>query len=291
MSATGNGAVRQYTHSLGILFAEESNRGLTHPFFASVLNAFKIAAEAQGYDVCFINRNIGSDVMTYLEVCQYRNLDGVCIACIDYSDPQVLELVRSGIPCVTVDHLFKNIPAVLSDNETGVKRLVEYAISKGHTRIAFMHGHNNSVVTQTRIKQFCQTMRFYNLPVPDDYVCSGLYADVGTTRKLFGELLSLPERPSCILLPDDVCYFGAQEATRELGLRIPEDVSVAGYDGISLTQEIQPRLTTIRQNSDGLGKEAAARLIGMIEKPKKSLCLPAFLPVELLTGDTVGSPA
>ncbi|MBR4472973.1 MAG: substrate-binding domain-containing protein [Oscillospiraceae bacterium] len=290
MSATMEKAVRQHTHSLGILFAEESNRGLTHPFFASVLNAFKIAVEARGYDVCFINRNIGTDAFTYLEYCRYRNLDGVCIACIDYSDPQVAELVKSGIPCVTVDHLFKNIPAVLSDNENGVKKLVEYAISMGHKRIAFIHGHNNSVVTQTRIKQFSQTMQFYKLSVPDDYIRSGLYADIGTTRKLVGELLSLPEKPTCILLPDDVCYFGAQEAAREMGMRIPEDVSVAGYDGISLTQEIRPCLTTIRQNSDGLGKEAAARLIGMIESPKKALCLPVFLPVELLRGDTVSSP-
>ena len=86
-----------HTRNLGVLFMDESAKGLTHPFFASVLNAFKISAESSGYDVTFINHCIGSDVLTYLEYCQVRNLDGVCIACIDFSDPQVVELgITSG---------------------------------------------------------------------------------------------------------------------------------------------------------------------------------------------------
>ena len=276
------------TRNLGVLFMDESAKGLTHPFFASVLNAFKIAAEQRGYDVTFINHHIGSDVMTYLEYCQYRNLDGVCIACIDFSDPQVGELVKSGIPCVTVDHLFKKVPSVLSDNETGVQKLVEYAISLGHTKIAFIHGHNNSVVTRTRIRQFHQTMQFYNLPVPEGYVRSGLYSDIGLVREMIDELLRLPDPPSCILLPDDICYFAAQEAAGALGLRIPEDISFAGYDGISITQEISPKLTTIRQNSDSIGEEAAKKLIAMIENPKSVSFMPTIVSVELLEGGTVG---
>lgn len=102
------------THNLGVLFMDESAKGLTHPFFAAILNAFKIAAEARGYDVTFINHRIGGSVMTYLEYCQFRGLDGVCIACIDFADPQVVELVNSGIPCVTVDHIYKRVPAVHS---------------------------------------------------------------------------------------------------------------------------------------------------------------------------------
>ena len=276
------------THSLGVLFMDESAKGLTHPFFAAVLNAFKIEAEARGYDVTFINHRIGGDTLSYLEYCQYRNLDGVCIACINFEDPQVVELVKSGIPCVTVDHIFKRVPAVLSDNENGVQRLVEYAISLGHKRIAMIHGHNNSVVTRTRIKQYYQTMQFHDLPVPEEYVCAGLYGDIGLTRRFVHDLLRRPDRPTCILLPDDLCYLGAQEAARELGLRIPEDVSFTGYDGIPIMQSVRPRLTTVRQKSDEIGKEAARLLITKIEDPKSVPWMPVFVPVELLEGGTVG---
>lgn len=276
-----------HTCSLGVLFMDESAKGLTHPYFSAVLNAFKIAAEARGYDVTFINQAIGRDMLSYLEYCQYRDLDGVCLACIDFGDPQVVELVQSGIPCVTVDHIFKKIPSVLSDNETGVQKLVEYAIAMGHRRIAMIHGHNNSVVTRTRIRQFYQTMEFHGLTVPDEYVCAGLYSDIGLTRHLVDRLLHLPEQPTCILLPDDLCYLGAQEAARDLGVRIPADVSFIGYDGIPIMQAISPKLTTIRQNSDRIGEEAAAKLIAMIEEGKRVSRLPVLLPIELLEGGTV----
>ena len=278
------------TYSLGVLFMDESQKGLTHPFFASVLNGFKIAAEARGYDVTFINHHIGAENLTWLEYCRFRKLDGVCLACVDFADSQVIELIGSEVPCVTVDHLFRGVPAVLSDNETGVQMLVEHAISLGHKRIAFVHGHNNSVVTHTRIQQFYQTMEFHGLPVPEDYVCAGLYSDIQLTRELVKKLLRLPEPPTCILLPDDICYFGAEEAARKLGLRVPGDVSFAGYDGIAMTQAIRPRLTTIRQNSEGIGEEAAARLIDMIEQPESVNRMPSFLPVELLSGETVAVP-
>ena len=278
------------THRLGVLFMDESAKGLTHPFFAAVLDAFKVAAETKGYDVTFINHRIGDNVMTYLEYCQYRRLDGVCIACIDFENPQVVELVKSGIPCVTVDHIYKKTPSVLSDNETGVQKLVEHAISVGHKRIAFIHGHNNSVVTRTRIKQFHQTMQFYKLPVPDNYVCGALYGDIGLTRKLVGELLRLPERPTCILLPDDICYLGAMDAARELHLSIPGEISFAGYDGVPMMQAISPRLTTVRQRCDSIGEEAAKRLIGLIENPGVGSWLPTVVPVEFLSGGTVGKP-
>ena len=275
------------SHSLGVLFMDESAKGLTHPFFAMILNAFKLAAEERGYDVTFINRRIGSDTLSYLEYCRCRGLAGVCIACVDFSDPQVAELVKSGIPCVTVDHIYRKVPSVLSDNETGVQKLVEYAISMGHTRIAFINGHNNSVVTRTRIKQFYQTMQYHGLPVPDGYVCDGLYGDIGLTRRFVDGLLSLPERPTCIFLPDDSCYLGAQEATRALNLRIPEDVSFVGYDGIPLYQQLNPRLTTIRQNCDSIGETAATRLIAIAENRESVSWMPVMVPVELLEGGTV----
>ncbi len=188
-----------------------------------------------------------------------------------------------------MDHIFKKVPSVLSDNETGIQKLVEYAISLGHTRIAMIHGHNNSVVTHTRIKQFNHTMQYHGLDVPEHYVCNGLYGDIGLTRRFVADLLRLADRPTFILLPDDICYLGAQEAARELGFRIPEDISFAGYDGIPITQAISPRLTTVRQNSNSIGEESARRLISLIETPQSASRIPTVVPVEFLPGGTVGS--
>ena len=274
----------EHTPNLGILYAEESGRGLTHPFFVLMLNAIKDEAASRGYDITFIHPGEGED---YVEHCRRSNVDGVCMVCVDFRTSQCKALAQSGVPCVTIDHIYRKTPAVLSDNETGVEKLVEYAVSRGHRRIAFIHGHNNSIVTRTRINQFYNTMTYRGLTVPPEYVREGLYDDIELTRKIVIELLKLPERPTCILLPDDISYLGAQDAARDLGLRVPQDVSFAGYDGIPLTQMLTPRLTTIRQSSDDIGRMAARKLIDLIERPEGTSRKPSVFPVQLVEGGTI----
>ncbi|MBO7661757.1 MAG: substrate-binding domain-containing protein [Clostridia bacterium] len=273
--------------TLGILYREESDKGLTHPFFVLILNAFLAEAEKRGYDAAFLSHPLKEGYETLADHCVRAGVDGLCLVCTDFAHPQVKALMAGAFPCVSVDHIFRGKPAVLSDNETGVRKLVEFAIARGHRRIAMIHGHNNSLVTRTRISQFKNTMEYHRLPVPDAFLREGRYHDIGGTRNLVNQMLTLPEAPSCILLPDDMTYFGAQEAARDCGLKIPDDISFAGYDGIPLTQALKPRLTTIRQNAETLGKVAAARLMDLIEHPETAPKRPAIYPVELLEGETV----
>lgn len=285
--AAPNGQARAHTRNIGILYTDESGRGLTHPFFSLILNAFREATRARGYDITFINEAPDAMFGSCAEHCRRRGVDGVFVVCVDFEDPAIKELATSDLPCLTLDHIYKRVPAVLSDNETGLQRLVVYAIGSGHRRIAFIHGQNNSVVTRTRIAQFHQVMSYHNLPAK--WVIEGRYHDIALTRKLVCDLLRGEERPTCILLPDDLTFLGAQEAARELGLRIPADISFAGYDGIPLTQALTPKLTTIRQSCDSIGEEAARRLIDLIENPETASRKAHLFPVELVEGGTIAS--
>lgn len=125
-----------HTFNLGVLFDDENNKGLTHPYFSALLESFKRAAEERGYDITFISHNLKDSPMSYLEHCQYRNVDGVCIACIDFLTPEVNELVLGDLPVVTIDHLFNARTCIQSENRGGVKTLVERAYAVGHRRIA-----------------------------------------------------------------------------------------------------------------------------------------------------------
>ena len=124
------------TYNLGVLFVDERQSGLTHEYFSAVLDSFKVEAEKHGYDITFINHNISGKSMSYLEHCRYRNVDGVVIACVNFYEPQVVELVNSEVPVVTIDHVFNNRMAILSDNVFGLKALVRQAWACGHRRIA-----------------------------------------------------------------------------------------------------------------------------------------------------------
>ena len=99
------------------------------------------------------------------------------------------------------------------------------------------------------------------------------------------ELMQLPERPTCILFPDDYSYVGGQNALAQMGLQIPEDVSVMGYDGIHLARVLG--LTTYRQDTEALGRIAAERLISLIEHPKTTLVDRIMVSGELIPGKTV----
>lgn len=276
------------THNLGVLFVDESASGITHPFFASMLNAFKEEAERRGYDITFINHNVRLENATYLEHCRYRHVDGACLACVDFNADEVRALLDSEIPCVAIDHATDRHTCVLSDNHDGVRQLTEYAISMGHRRVAFIHGHRNSQVTEDRIDQFRETMHAHGCDLPDGYVVEGRYGDADTVRACVEKLLSLPERPTCILLPDDSTYIAAAEVIRAHELRIPTDISVAGYDGIELMQSLRPQLTTIRQDGIAMGREAAIRLIERVEHPESVVIETVTIPSKLIKGGTMG---
>ena len=195
------------TYNLGVLFAEQAHSGITHSHFAAVLNGFKNEAEANGYDITFISRQIGGNRMTYYEHCVCRNVDGVVIVCADdFEDPEVTELLESSVPTVTIDYESPNSPAVLSNNESGMKALVEHAYSMGHRKIAYIYGETSSV-TSIRIESYRDTLESLNINVRSDYLLQGRYHDPVSTEKLSEQLLELDDPPTCVILPDDFSAF------------------------------------------------------------------------------------
>ena len=247
-----------HSYNLGVLFEEEAGSGLQHEYFSGVLNGLKVQAEKQGYDITFINTCFENRKMSYLEHCKYRNFEGVAIVCADFNDPGVMELMNSEVPVVTIDYLHHNCTAVSSNNIQGMEDLVRYIYSQGHRRIAYIHG-------------FYRTMDELKLEVPDEYIRTADYLETKEAAKQTKELLNLENPPTCIIYPDDTALIGGRNVIIEMGLRIPKDISVAGYDGTRMSQLLHPKLTTIKQDTEEIGREAAKRLIGSIEKPKTTL--------------------
>lgn len=276
------------TYNIGVLFSDESLSGLTHDYFANVLDSFKRTVENRGYDITFLNASKNrKNRMTFLEHCRYRGYDGVMIACTDFTDPEVVELVRSNIPLVTIDYVFCNRSVIVSDNVSGIRELVKYIYSRGHRRIAYIHGAD-SAVTQSRLSSFYKTTEELGLQIPDEYVKEAAYRDTQGAGERTKELLELENPPTCILYPDDFSSFGGINVIREMGLRIPQDISIAGYDGISMSRHIEPQLTTLVQDTERIGAEAAKKLISRIENPKSTLVEQVIIGGEVFQGKTVG---
>jgi LacI family transcriptional regulator len=275
------------SYNIGVLFNDGTRSGLSHEYFAAILESFKVNVEEKGYDVTFINNNIGDKKMNYLEHCKYRGVDGVFIACVDFNSPDVIQLANSDIPVVTIDHKYNNRSAVVSDNISGIHDLVTYINSMGHKKIAFIHGEITAV-TENRLVSFYRTIEEYGLNTPKVYIREGIYHDTSVTANITKELLELPNRPTCIIFPDDFSAIGGINAIHEKGLSIPRDISVAGYDGILLSRVLSPKLTTYKQDTKMLGQKAAEQLIKHIEKPKTTLAETIMVKGELLMEGSVG---
>ncbi len=275
------------THNIGVLFMDDALSGLTHDYFANVLESFKKEVEKEGYDITFIsNDRSRPGRASYLEHARYRRFDGIVIACVKFDDPEVIELVHSSIPVVTIDHIYNDNTTILSDNVDGVTQLVDYVVENGHEKIAFIHGTDSSV-TKSRIVAFHKALDRHDIEIPDDYLIEVPYRDTHKAYEATLELLKLKEKPTCIFYPDDYATYGGMRAITEMGLKVPDDISVVGFDGIRVARHIRPRLTTYQQDTPRLGKEAARNLIDLIERPKTTLIQQIVVKGRLLEGDTV----
>jgi hypothetical protein len=274
------------TYNIGVLFADEARSGLTHSYFSPVLDSFRQGVEEKGYDITFLGRHVGKSELSYSEHSKYRGVDGVIVACVDFEAEEVKELLQSGIPVVTIDYIFNDKACVMSDNIRGMEQLVSYIIQCGHKKIAYIHGAD-SFVTRSRIGSFLRTMKKYGIETEDRYIREGIYHAPDVSAKITHELLSLEDRPTCIVYPDDFSCIGGTNVIRSKGLSIPNDISVAGYDGQRIARVIEPKITTYRQNTEQIGRVAATKLVELIEQPELALVERLDVQGELIRGCSV----
>lgn len=274
------------SYNIGVIFEDKSNSGLGHEYFSTMLNAVKEESARLGYDITFNSNKIGVQQSSYLEHARYRNCDGVVIASASFDDPQIIELVQSDMPTVTIDHVFNNRTAILSDNVNGLEAIVDYLVKCNHKKIAFIHGEITAV-TNKRLASFYAACEKRGIKVPESYIKEAMYHVPKYSGQATRELLALKNPPTCIIYPDDYSYLGGLSQIEKQGLKVPEDISVVGYDGIYMSRILRPILTTYVQNSVEIGKLAAINLIKMIEKPKTFIAKQISVKGHLQIGETV----
>ena len=274
--------------SIGLLFYLRSATIWEHEYFSSIAASVQDVMEKEGFDISPVNIARRSIVGSCADYCRHRNYDGALVMSADNEASELTEFVASSqnLPMVMIDAWLPGRSAVISDNHTGTRDLVIHAHKKGHKRIAFIQGEGSTAVTRARVKGFLDACRDLYLPVPKRYLMSAEYRNADKTAEAFQKLMNLPEPPTCILCPDDYAALGAYSRARKMGLSIPEDISLMGYDGIPLTQVISPRLTTLQQDSRGIGRQAAQMLLDLIRDPL-SPCRQVYLPGSLIKGESV----
>lgn len=276
------------TYNIGVLMVDKAQSGLKHHYFASILDSFKVVMERSGYDLTFISNQIGSQTCSYYEHCQYRNVDGVLAACVDFRTPEVQTLLSSDLPVVSIDYVSEYGCTVASDNAEGIRSAVEYALQRGHKEIAYIYG-DDSQVTEIRREAFRDTMFDHHCEVRNQFVRQGKYLTPEIAYRLTQELLTDSEqKPTCILYPDDICAIAGIAAITDNHLEAGKDVSVIGYDGNPVLRMLRPNLTTIQQDTDAMGVKSAELMLKLLRKEQIARAERiVYCEGQLLEGETV----
>ena len=271
------------SNNIGIIYEDR----MDHEFFSLLLNELRFAAEDQGYDLTFIRRSSHHEAGTYQDRARRRNLDGVVVVQADFTSADVRRLAESGFPAVVIDHVYDDCDCVMSDNRAAMEEIVRAVWTLGHREIAFIHGEDGNV-TRERIGGFirsCQEMGLFLCP---DSLVAARFHDPESCVDAVRRLLAGDRKPTCILCPDDFSCLGALSALQEMNIRVPEEISLIGFDGTRLSRMVSPKLATYRQDTEGIARTAVQLLAEAIEHPQERTPRHIALSGAFIPGETLG---
>ncbi len=259
------------TNAIGLIIPETVSRLFTDPFFPQLIQGIADVCNQRGYYLMLTlmtaatNRN-----GFYRRILHSGQLDGVIVASAQLNDPIVPRLRESHQPCVLVSRHpdYPDIPWVDVDNVAGARSMVSYLIGLGHRRIGTITGPLGAISAQDRLAGYRQALEQAGLPYDETLVVEGDYTEAGGYNAM--EQL-LRTEPTAVFAASDVMAVGAMKALAQAGLRVPDDVSVAGYDDIPMAALVSPPLTTVRQSVVELGRVAAETLISLLDNPDVSV--------------------
>lgn len=285
-SALGRSLSTKKTFTIGVVFSEYSNQGLTHPFFSELLNEIKNEIGQYGYDLLLVGNKLGDYVHSYLKHCEQKSVDGIIVLSAYETDPEVLELVTSDIPMVIMQSYHNGKSCFLCDNKKGIEEMVSLVISHGHRKIGFIKGDQEASSGKERYEAFIEALENYQIEYNQDWVFEGKHYTIEEGRKACEKMLQLDDRPTVLICSSDTLALGCMIEMISKGYSIPDDLSLTGFDNIPMSKMFGKELTTIDQNTKLFAKRAVESLLSQINgekiNDKKNI-----IPCEIISRGTV----
>jgi LacI family transcriptional regulator len=250
------------TKTIGLIVPDNSN-----PFFAEVSRIIEDVGFNKGYGIFLCNSDgILEKEAAYIRMLIAKQVDGVIFIAAENSQENLTDLTRRNFPVVVVDRDLPDsmIDVVLVNNEQGGCDAVNYLLALGHKRIACITGPSQLTPSAGRVKGYRQALLDARIPVVEELIVPGDFRSL-SGEKAMERLLQLDEPPSAVFACNDLMAIGAMRTMRNHNLRIPQDISVVGFDDISMSVEVTPALTTIAQPIAGLATCAAELLINRMQ--------------------------
>ena len=281
--ASSNGS----SHLIGVYLHIKNELGFTHELFSKILNSFRIVVEKKGYDICFLRDLSDSDPYQYENLIRSRGIDGAFIfTSSKQKNPKISKLFESNIPVVSFDILSSKY-YVTTNNKESVHQMVDYLVKMGHTRISYVNP-DESDVSLKRLKGFKEGLAANNIAFDEKMVVHAPYYGEGNAKEATDLALQSGINPTAIMYPDDYTAVASIPYLRSLGYKVPDDISITGFDGLDIASVVHPSITTTKQEPKDLGQKAAELLLKQIKGQKiRDGENHIIVPSTLLKGETV----
>jgi len=287
INAVARGLRLQKTLTLGLIIPDISN-----PFFAALARQVERASRANGYSVLLCDSEESTEVEAEnVRLMQGRRVDGLVVAPVGGRQDHLAAVRAAGMPLVLIDRVFHdlNVPTIAADNAAGAALAVEHLHAAGHLYIGCVQGLPASSTNAARVKGFKQAMKKRKLDVRAEWITGRDY----TLECAHGEalkLLSARPRPTAIVALGNVIALGVLHAARDLGLRVPQQLSLVSFDDQPWAEWISPPLTTIAQPVEELGAKAMDLFFEQLETKEgdeKAETPRVTLPMKLIERQSV----
>jgi LacI family transcriptional regulator len=244
---------------------------LQNPHFCEYANGIEEAARAAGYHLLLSSTTMNDEyAVEIFRALARRRFDGLIIASsfiLEAREAQAtLEQVRKrGLPLVEMDENY-GVDSVSADYSDATREVMSYLLSLGHRRMGLVYGVGNHELGQDRLQPYLEGLTAANIPIEKDLIAEcGPALEDGYQASL--KLLQRSPRPSALIVINDLLAMSAIRAAADLGLRVPEDLSLVGFDDISMANYLVPRLTTVTKNARAAGTKAFEVLLARIQNP------------------------
>lgn len=261
---------------------------ITNPFFTTITRGVADTASEQGFSVMFCNTDESqSEELSYLNVLLQRQVDGVLLVPASYTPESVSFVQDRGTPVVLLDRHIADarVDSVRGDSEQGAYEAVHYLVELGHRRIALVNGPQTISTGIERAAGYRRALTEAGFSSSADRIYYGEFTPEGGYRTA-QQALAVKPLPTALFAANNFIALGAYRAIRELGLRVPEDISIIAFDDLPLVME--PFLTVVAQPAYEIGQRATelllARLAGDGPTEPQEIVLPTHMIIRKSSG-------
>lgn len=255
------------SRSIGIVFPFHTSELVLHPIYPLLLGALGDAAEAAGYDVMLLNVSSPENVGRLLDVISRRRVDGVVLPASGAHDPLVRKLLPLGTPVVVIGHRVRadGVGWVDSSHDVAAHEITKSLIQSGRKHLTLLNGPSTISACRLRASGFWKAVKEAGNAVKSANELEVPFDTDATIEAATRILSAKRDRPDAIIGGNDLIASGCIDAARSLGLDVPGDVAVSGFDDRSLASHTNPALTTVRMPLQDIGQTAAQMLFAMID--------------------------